>query len=242
MSGYAGPEIANDGLVLCLDAGNVKSYPGSGTTWTDLTRRNNDASITSAFRSLVNNGVFEFNGTTHVATTGASADFNFGTSNFTISSWVWIDSTAAPTRPFDSLKTVTIFDCGPSNANPTSFAVGGSTVSVGTSIEFFQSSPNLAVQIPCSITANAWHQVIWQRSGLTFNGYLDGASVGSTAITNVAIGGNNTAFIGQSKFTNPTNFKNEFKGYISSLQIYNRALSAAEILQNFNALRGRFGV
>ena len=198
--------------------------------------------IASPSYNSAGGGNILFNGTTQYATTEASSHFNFGTSNFTISSWIWIDSTAAPTRPFDSLKTVTIFDCGPSNANPTSFAVGGNTVSVGTSIEFYQESPVLAVNIPCSITANAWHQIVWQRSGLTFNGYLDGTSVGSAAITNVAIGGNNPAFIGQSKFTNPTNFKNEFKGYFSSLQIYNRALSAIEIRQNFNTLRGRFGL
>lgn len=233
------PRIVTDGFVMCLDAGNIKSYPSSGNNWLDLTGRNSNANVSNVTYTNSNGGTFQFNGTTGLVTTGASSDFNFGTNNFTISSWIWIDSTATPTRPIDSLKTVTIFDCGPSNANPTSFAVGGNTVSVGTNIEFFQSSPNLAVQIPCSITANAWHQVVWQRSGLTFNGYLDGASVGSTTITNVAIGGNNSAFIGQSKFTN---YKNEFKGYISSLQIYNRALSAAEITQNFNALRGRFGI
>ena len=234
--------IVTSGLVLYLDAGNNLSYSGSGNNWIDLTGRNNNANVSNVTYTNSNGGTFQFNGTTGLATTGASSDFNFSTNDFTISSWIWIDSTAAPTRPFDSLKTVTIFDCGPSNANSTSFAVGGNTVSVGTSIEFFQSSPSLAVNILRSISANAWHQVVWQRSGLTFNGYLDGTSVGSAAISNVAIGGNNSAFIGQSKLTNPTNFKNEFKGYISSLQIYNRALSAAEILQNFNALRGRFGI
>ena len=92
-----------------------------------------------------------------------------------------------------------------------------------------------------NITANGWHQIVWQRSGLTFGGYVDGISFGTTVIDNVVIGGNNTAFIGQSKYTSPT-FKNEFKGYISSIQIYNRALTATEISQNFNALRGRYSI
>jgi hypothetical protein len=236
------PKVITDGLVLCLDGANKKSYSGSGNNWIDLTTRNSNANVANVTYTNLNQGIFQFNGTTGIVTIGASNDFNFSTSNFTVSSWIWIDSTATPTRPFDSLKSVTIFDCGLSNANPTSFAIGGSTVSVGTSVEFYQASPLLAVNLAYNITANAWHQVVWQRSGLTFGAYVDGISIGTTSITNVAIGGNNPAFIGQSKFTNPTNFKNEFKGYISNLKIYNRALSAAEIQQNFNALRGRYGI
>jgi hypothetical protein len=39
------PSIVTDGLVLCLDAGNPKSYPGSGTTWTDLSGNGNNGTL-----------------------------------------------------------------------------------------------------------------------------------------------------------------------------------------------------
>lgn len=51
------PKIITDGLVLCLDAGNTKSYPGSGTTWTDLSGQGNNGTITGAVYS---NGYFDF--------------------------------------------------------------------------------------------------------------------------------------------------------------------------------------
>ena len=47
MSAYSGPEISNDGLVLCLDAANFKSYPGTGTTWTDLSGLGNNGTLTN---------------------------------------------------------------------------------------------------------------------------------------------------------------------------------------------------
>ena len=58
------PKIVTDGLVLCLDAGNIKSYPGSGTTWTDLTNigSRNATLINSPTYSTSNLGYFTFNG------------------------------------------------------------------------------------------------------------------------------------------------------------------------------------
>ena len=53
------PKIVTDGLVLCLDAANPKSYPGSGTTWTDLSGNgNNGTLVNGASYNSVNNGVF----------------------------------------------------------------------------------------------------------------------------------------------------------------------------------------
>ena len=63
MGVYAGPEINESGLVLCLDAGNTKSYPGSGTAWTDLSGRGNTGTLVNGpTYSSVNGGSLSFNG------------------------------------------------------------------------------------------------------------------------------------------------------------------------------------
>lgn len=237
MSVFSGPEIVNDGLVLNLDAANTRSYPGSGTAWNDLSGVGNNATLADA--PTFSNGSFLFNGTTNLITIGASNSFNFGTSDFTIEVWCWINSTASPTRG-DSLKTVTLFDCGASTANVTSFAVGGSAATPGTSIEYYQTTPAVGVNLAYTITTNAWHNVVWQRSSTALNGFVDSVKLTAGSISaGTAMGGNYQAYIGQSKFST---FKNQFKGYISTVKLYNRALSSIEISQNFEASRGRYGI
>ena len=64
MGAFAGPEIAESGLVLALDAGNLKSYPGSGTTWTDLSGGGNTGTLTNGpTYSSANGGSLVFDGT-----------------------------------------------------------------------------------------------------------------------------------------------------------------------------------
>lgn len=62
LGSYAGPEIADSGLILALDAGNTKSYPGSGSTWYDLSGKGNDHTVTGS--PTFSNGRFTLNGST----------------------------------------------------------------------------------------------------------------------------------------------------------------------------------
>jgi len=63
MGAAAGPDIVEDGLVLCLDAANPKSYPGSGNTWTDLRGNGNDGTLVNGVGyDSANNGSMVFDG------------------------------------------------------------------------------------------------------------------------------------------------------------------------------------
>ena len=88
MGAAAGPNVVEDGLVLALDAGNTKSYPGSGTTWTDLSGKDNNGTLTDGptFNSA-NGGSIVFDGTNDQINCGSSDDFAFGTGDFTIEFW-----------------------------------------------------------------------------------------------------------------------------------------------------------
>ena len=88
MSLFHSPRIVTDGLVLCLDAGNTKSYPGSGTTWTDLSGRRNNGTLTNGptFDSA-NGGSIVFDGTNDTVSIPASANQVFGTGDYTLEWW-----------------------------------------------------------------------------------------------------------------------------------------------------------
>ncbi|CAB4123183.1 Concanavalin A-like lectin/glucanases superfamily [uncultured Caudovirales phage] len=87
MTLYYGANIVTSGLVMLLDAANPKSYPGSGTTWSDISRNGNNGTLVgSPTYSANNNGYFTFNGSTQYANTATSV--NLG-SVFTISAWIY---------------------------------------------------------------------------------------------------------------------------------------------------------
>ena len=83
MAFYRGPNIVRNGLVLCLDAASKRSYPGSGTTWTDLSGLNNNGTLTNGPTfSNANGGILTFNGTSQHISGSSNSNFAFGTSNF----------------------------------------------------------------------------------------------------------------------------------------------------------------
>lgn len=88
-----------------------------------------------------------------------------------------------------------------------------------------------------AIVAGSWFNFALVFNNGTFTGYVNGIQTGSAAITN------NLTFNRVGDATGfATNYPAFFKGKISNLKIYNRALSAEEVQQNFNALRSRYGV
>ena len=80
--------IVTDGLILHLDAGNKNSYPGSGTTWTDLSGKGYDGTLTNG-PSFNSQGYISFDGSNDYITT---ADIDHGTSQFTLETWVYFSS------------------------------------------------------------------------------------------------------------------------------------------------------
>ena len=93
---HTGPKIVTDGLVLCLDAADRNSYPGSGTSWGDLSGNGHVASISNASFDSSYGGVFDFDGTNDRISLNANSDFDLSSGNFTISCWFYL-STAGDT-------------------------------------------------------------------------------------------------------------------------------------------------
>ena len=214
------PKIITDGLVLCLDAGNNKSYPGSGNTWTDLSGQgNNGTLINSPTYNNTNGGNFNFDELNDYVDCGQILN----NSAYTKIAWF---------RPETSTSNI----ISGASTSQHAFWMSGSdnTIHSGHNGSWYIVShrPNNP--------GNMLNQ--WWCGAVTFNTstgwvlYLNGEQVDTDSDT-TAPTGDGTVFIGAY-----TAGGNLFDGDIPVVQIYNRVLTASEIKQNFNALRGRFSI
>jgi hypothetical protein len=225
-----------NGLVLCLDAGNRKSYPGSGTTWTDLSGNGNTGTLQGAGYSGVNGGTLTFDGSDDRITVTNPLLSSGG--NWTISSW--FNLSALATLNIDS------------NFYSQYIAVAGNGRLIlmlrndGTVVNKFQlflgsgsGYSNQSITGTTTAQINTFYNLVAIRNGSTFSLYLNNI----LEVSNNLIGVNvsilqSTPEIGG---ISSGNF-GWVNGKIFNTQVYNRALTASEVQQNYNALRGRYGI
>lgn len=232
------PSVVTTNLVVHLDAGDTDSYPGSGTTWSDLTTTNADASLQNgAFYNNVYGGFIVFDGTNDYAqipsTSWSVGNIFNGSNNFTISLWVNINSFPTNTNyiyspvlfaPAEGHAYITLGDGIPTNE-------------IGLRVYM-----NSAWTTPVSsntLSTNTWYNICAtydSSSGFVF--YQNGSSV-DTDSTTATIGSQSSSntLIGGSTAANQYRYLN---GSIASLLIYDRAITAAEVTQNYNAIKSRY--
>ena len=216
-------ELVTDGLVLNLDAGDPRSYPGSGTTWTDLSGRGYNGTLVNATYENLNGGNISFNGT--------NAKVTFASTNIpingaaTISIWFKSSSGTAYQNIFDTPDSSSGVWIGLNGNGPT----GSITAGFSTQSNFLR----------IGYSANTWYNlVLVGDNSIGASLYLNGVLVASNAIKNVpSIIDLNTARLGNVDGDRANEWLN---GNISTFQIYNRALSAAEVAQNYDALKVRY--
>jgi hypothetical protein len=261
MSLHHSPRIITDGLVLFLDAANPKSYTGSGTTWFDLSGNiNNGTLVNGVGYSNTSSGSMVFDGVNDLVqhTSNLTALNNItNSSSFTFSSTFKLNA-----FPAVQVGTVTGLlmkgSYNPSYGLNLSYTgdVGGfrtqaqiyyglrnltGTAGVTSGYGMFDRTSNLLIQI------GQWYKVdmVHEFSGTTHtlslyvNGVLDRQDTSTNSL--YPINFQNTASLGINDRILGGNFLRSNTD-IASYAIYNRALSAAEVQQNFNALRGRYGL
>ena len=237
---HGGPgNIVTSGLVLNLDAANPRSYPPpyNGTTWTDLSRNGNNGVLTNGpvFNST-NGGVFVFDNVNDYVDMGDKDVFT-PVNGFTFDLWF---------RP-SVLSSNTIVEKYQSGGFEYIFGIGGANL-----FGWVYQSSNASYRGRFISTTSSFLQVN-QWAHLIF------LYEGGTLTTNVKIYINSIQR-DDSNFTNgtftsmqntPTNLTisrntigtgNSIGGSLGSVKMYNRALTTAEVLQNYNATRARFGI
>jgi hypothetical protein len=216
-----GPKIVSSGLVLCLDAANKVSYPGSGTSWRDLSGNNNTGTLTNGPTfNAGNQGSIVFDGTNDYVTSPSSNYSAFGTGDFTLEIWIYPQSFSNYTHMI-SLPSQSTFTLK-------------SDITTGLIYFYSPTFDTYGFTSGWTLSLNTWNCVVFKRESSTAYAFLNGVSKGSkSGFTN-----NFT-----SQVLNIHNgFGSEFaQCRISRVSIYNRALTASEILQNYNAVKGRFG-
>jgi len=223
------PRIVTDGLVLCLDAANPKSYPGSGTVWTDLSGNNTNGTLVNGVTFDTNNfGSMSFDGVNDYVSI-SNPEYTLGGSNsYTFDFFIKLPHSA---------NNQTIFSNGNLSTNGIWFFKRRSGLDNKLTFHGYSLNPRIDVLSNDIIPDNENCSV-----SLSFNGvnlykiYINGNLQNSTT-TNPVTAGTGNSFIGSTSGTG-----NFLSGNVSIGKIYNRTLSDSEIQQNFNALRGRFGL
>ncbi len=215
MAFHYSPKIVTDGLVLALDAANQKSYPGSGTAWNDLSGNANTGTLTNGptFDSG-NSGAISFDGTNDLVECSA-----ISSTNFTNSVWMMVD-----TKNINGIISWTVGTV----RRELLFVEGDISIVYGSSK--YKRGPVLANGV--------WTNVVGTYDGTTPLIYVNGVSQTLGSELAAGAGAADKCYIGRTAFSTPY----YFDGKIADVKIYNKALTSVEILQNYNATKGRFGL
>ena len=216
--------IVTNNMLLYLDAGNVASYPGSGTTWTDLSPNGNNAtSLTGVTYSSSNSGYLSFNG----AASG----------------------TLTPSKYNTTYTGKTIFVAGYlSGITQGTFRAMLGTSNGGRNFNFYMYNPNSGVyrlhfsaagyggfSDNLSYTPGNWFTAaVTQTTGGTTTYYLNGQQVSQTTMTFSQYVADTNDYVGAAD--------NFWYGPLGVVCVYKTDLTAAQILQNHNAVKGRYGL
>jgi hypothetical protein len=227
---YAFGQIVTDGLVLCLNASDRNSYVSGSTTWNDVSGRGNNGTLTNGptFNSG-NGGSIVFDGTNDYVVVPESSSVDITTNTITFGGWCY------PTISNLYQHIVVNTGGGDLNRQYGMWLSQFGTSQIYRNLNGVVSQNNVNISTPWQV--NAWNYIMLVYNGSTIKIYLNGIQVHNENASGNITQTNSNVFIGgepsQSYF---------FNGRIASSQIYNRALSAQEVLQNYNATKSRFGI
>jgi len=232
MATFGGPNTVETGLIVSVDAANPLSYPGSGTTWRDLSGNSKNGTTSGATYGSQNGGVFNFDGVNDTISFGTGNTF-FPLTNFTIDLWTQSKGTVPTTGTTPGLF---------------GFTYGIRVLfTSANNIQFGVSSGSSAGNQPLNYAHNnnirddgSWNNIVFQATPTNSYIYLNGELKASRSLTWLGdtIWPTNTWNLGRDN----NNSNQFFTGSIASYKMYNAALTLSQIQQNYNALRGRFGI
>jgi hypothetical protein len=232
------PKIVTDGLLRCLDIGNDRSYPGSGSTITDLSNSENNGTNNGASYNSDDPKNFSFSTNDYISGT------SFYNSRDAGSVEVWFQHNQSAHSQFGMLY----FE-GTSNGFGSQKEMHLGVDTSGVLNIFFEGGGSTDVNFnqSGSISANTWTCATATFTGLSSNRsaklYVNGTLEGSTGADGKYAGSSasSVSYIGRTA----TTISDVYRGLVGKIAIvrcYSKQLSDAEVSQNYNALKGRFGL
>jgi hypothetical protein len=224
------PAIVTNGLVLNLDAGFTPSYPTTGTDWYDVSSGGNNGTLTNGPTfSSANGGSIVFDGVDDYVLVNKTlmADAPAGTFD------IWFNLATTAGSAYYAVSNILIGKpSGPDNAFGFSPNTGKLMLRLGNATNLISS---------VSVNTGSWQlgQGVWDSTGMSI--YLNGSLVASVAASGLTWFGGTTydTVLGRNWVGSGGG---SFTGNIGSVKVYNRALTSAEITQNYNAVKSRFGL
>jgi len=235
------PRIVTDGLVFCVDAANKRSYPGAGTTWTDLTANKNNGTLTNGptFDSA-NAGSIVFDGTNDSVTLGPTNDIiGNNPAAISLSAWFKTDNNSqtfyiASLKRLSSNSTLVSIAINQANDNSLSPNYLGFLYDIG-------DAGHRRVTVNNSTFYGKWNQITATVDVNAATLYVNGVQ---------AVQNTSDTFAGPSRNDPSADFTIGAFGAshgslfadanISQVHVYNRVLSASEVQQNYLATKGRY--
>lgn len=223
------PAIVTSGLTLCLDTANRKSYPGSGAVWSDLSGNSLDATGNASYisSSAVTSGASFTTPVTGILNTDIHSIFFMIRFN---------PSSTYPDGTTGGWEKIFSYNAGGSDRSPSIWRWPSERT-----LHWRYDPGNSGTDFGKSAagTGNPFDLNTWYYVGVTKNGantvmYVNGVQVGTGTVSNPKTAGTASIIINES-YTNPLNNFN-------CLTIYNRVLTADEVLQNYVAIKSRFGL
>ena len=219
--------IVQQGLVLNLDAGNPYSYAGAGTTWFDVSGNNYSGSLTNGpVYNTTNGGVIVFDGSNDYV---VSSNFTPNFSTKTLSGWVKLSSISQQGGGLITLQSIDglVFDSIVYNETGQGWGFGSNGFSRTGWSNVLETSTSEWVNITATYENSNYRLY---RNGTLIQTLTSFGALNFNFNSNVQLG---YRHLGSSGYLAAT---------ISQGFVYNRAISAAEVLQNYNATKDRFGL
>ena len=248
--GWRGPNIVKDGLVLYLDPGSPNSYFNkSSTIIKDISGNGNNGTLINFGSQTIynssNGGSIVFDGSNDYVNNGNGSIFSFGNgvtdSPFSVSTWVLFTSVGGST-----FKGIVSKDNG--TQREWALLENGSG-KIRVFLKNTLNNPNVNQQSIDSTTTyltNTWYNIVFTYDGRGGSNAADGMYLYTNGMVEVPTNVTKGTYIAMSSTIANLNIgrysTNYFSGRISNTKIYNKAISAQEVLQNYNALKGRYGL
>jgi len=245
MSGKSGPDIIENGIVLYLDASNIRSYPGSGTTWTDLSGNSNNGTLT--------------NGPTFSATNGGCIVFDGVDDHISITETLGMNPNVLTLEcVFEVLSDTNSTNGGAPNTHQfIAFRQNSRTAAYEGYILYYDET-NRRVEIITTPSGGGQYILSSTNNSVALNTKVHVTVLFDTSQQSIYINGNlkagptakatgidynvtHTLKLGKANAIGST-YDACFNGRIYTFRIYNKVLTTSEILQNYNATKSRFGL
>lgn len=222
--------VTND-LVFHIDAANSSSYPGSGSTWTDIQGSNNVTLYNTPTYSTDNGGIISFDGVNEGAQTTNAVTLLDGP--MTVDAWVKPQTTGSDGTVIGNWGKT-------SDENFLLWWDVGGTPNFRVIIRKSNGSIAVTSETATRGTVNTWNHVAVSVDTTNLKIYLDGSLQQTVSTGSLRTGFNRRLGIAADYTGSPGSSSRHLNGDLAAIKIYDSVLDSTEVLQNYNALKDRF--